>query len=214
MPSAGAGPPFLDGRAILVLHARVVGTRGQSLRSEQLGDAQRRALQRHVDDGRARRPRAHPLDQQVVALAGCDRRHQEREVGAVGAGRDGIGARDAEPGADVVDDGGRRRRGEGEHPGGAQLARALRELEVVGTEVVTPLRDAVRLVDGEERDLHARELGHEALVVEALGRHVEQAELAAAQSLGDVAHLREREARVDARRRNAERRRARRSDPS
>ena len=95
-----------------------------------------------------------------------------------------------------------------------ELARALRELEVVGTEVVAPLRDAVRLVDGEQRDLHARELGHEALVVEALGRDVEQAQLAPAQSVGDVAHLREREARVDARRGNAELARARRSDPS
>jgi hypothetical protein len=62
----------------------------------------------------------------------------------------------------------------------------------------------VRLVHGEQRDLHARELGHEALVVEALGCDVEQAELAPPQSLRDVAHLREREARVDARRRNAE----------
>ena len=64
----------------------------------------------------------------------------------------------------------------------------------------------MRLVDGEERDLHARQLSDEALVVEALGRHVEQAELAAAQSLRDVAQLVEREARVDARRRHAERR--------
>ena len=38
---------------------------------------------------------------------------------------------------------------------GAELARALRELEVVGPEVVAPFGDAVRLVDGEERDLQA-----------------------------------------------------------
>ena len=37
------------------------------------------------------------------------------------------------------------------------------------------------LVDREERDLDAGELGDEALVVEALGRDVEQAELAPAQ---------------------------------
>ena len=62
------------------------------------------------------------------------------------------------------------------------------------------------LVDCEERDLHARELRHEALVVEALRRHVEQAELAPAQPLRHVPHLVQREARVDTRGRDAERR--------
>ena len=52
---------------------------------------------------------------------------------------------------------------------------------------------------------HARELGHEALVVEALGSDVEQAQIAAAEAVGDVAQLVEREARVDARGRHAER---------
>ena len=51
---------------------------------------------------------------------------------------------------------------------------ALGELEVVGPEVVAPLGDAVRLVDGEQRDPRARELGEEALVVEALRRDVEE----------------------------------------
>ena len=94
---------------------------------------------------------------------------------------------DAEAGADVVDDRGRRRRRQRQHARGAELARPLRELEVVGAEVVAPFRDAVRLVDREERDLDARELRDEALVVEALRRDVEQAQLAAAQPLGDVA---------------------------
>jgi hypothetical protein len=41
----------------------------------------------------------------------------------------------------------------------------------------------VRLVDGEERDRRAFELGEETLVVEALGRDVEQLEAALAQAV-------------------------------
>ena len=45
------------------------------------------------------------------------------------------------------------------------------EAQVVGPEVVAPLAQAVRLVDGEERDLAPCERGAEARVAEALRRH-------------------------------------------
>ena len=49
---------------------------------------------------------------------------------------------------------------------------------VLRTEVVTPLRDAVGLVDGIERDLDLAQEGHVVLLGERLGREIEQLGLA------------------------------------
>src|SRR4029078_678690 len=80
------------------------------------------------------------------------------------------------------------------------LACARRELQIVGPEVVAPLRDAVRLVDREQRDLRRTELRQEALVVEVLGRDVQQLEGPVAQAARDGPHLVRGEARVEPRR--------------
>jgi hypothetical protein len=55
----------------------------------------------------------------------------------------------------------------------------LGEPHVLGPEVVAPLRHAVRLVDREQRDRRAREHAPEAVQRRALGRDVEELELAA-----------------------------------
>ena len=72
----------------------------------------------------------------------------------------------------------RGRRRQRQHRGGAQLGQALAEHAVLGAEVVAPLRDAVGLVDGDERRRalreHLREAGHP----EALGREEQEVELA------------------------------------
>ena len=81
-----------------------------------------------------------------------------------------------------------------------ELARPLGQLQVVGPEVVAPLGDAVRLVDGEQRDASARELCEEALVVEALRRDVEKLQRAGAEPIEDLALLGGVEARVEPRR--------------
>ncbi len=99
---------------------------------------------------------------------------EKRQVRAVEAGDDRVRRLDAESRRNVGDDRRRGGRGERQHALGAEFARPLGQLQVVGAEVVAPLGDAVRLVDGEERDPRARELREEALVVEALRRHVEQ----------------------------------------
>ena len=57
------------------------------------------------------------------------------------------------------------------------VARGVGEAEVVGPEVVPPLRDAVRLVDHEQADAHLAHALEEAGRGEALGRHVEQAQV-------------------------------------
>ena len=61
-------PPLLHLDAIVGGHARVVGPRRQAGRGEELRDALGRSLERHVDDRRARRALAQPVDQQLVAL--------------------------------------------------------------------------------------------------------------------------------------------------
>ena len=56
------------------------------------GDALRRPLQGDVDDRRAGRALAQPLGSSRVALAGRDRRRQQRQVGPVEAGDDRVGS--------------------------------------------------------------------------------------------------------------------------
>ena len=62
---------------------------------------------------------------------------------------------------------------------------------------MAPFRDAVRLVNCEQRDLRLAELREEALVVEAFRRDVQQLEAPVAESVGDGAHLIRVEARVE-----------------
>ena len=142
-------------------------------------------------------PLSQPLDERRVALGGRDRRRQQRQVRPVEAGDDDIRLLDAEPGPDVGDDGRCRGGGQREHALGCQVAGALGQLEVVGPEVVPPLGDAVRLVDREQRDPRPLELGEEALVVEALGRDVQEPQRALAEPLVDRALLRRVDARVE-----------------
>ncbi len=66
----------------------------------------------------------------------------------------------------------------------------LAELQVLRSEVVTPLRHAVRLVDGDERDRELVEQRQAALGEQALRRHVQEVELAAARAALDGLHLR------------------------
>ncbi len=70
------------------------------------------------------------------------------------------------------------------------------EQQVVRPEVVAPLRDAVRLVDGEERDARLVEQLEAARRAEPLGRHVQQVELAREQLALDGAGRRGIERRV------------------
>ena len=96
-PVRRARPPLLHADALLGAHAGVVGAGGEAGLGEQLGDAHGRSLQRHVDDRRAGRTLAQPLEQQPVALAGGDRRQQQRQIRPVEAGHDRVRLLDPEP---------------------------------------------------------------------------------------------------------------------
>ena len=62
-----------------------------------------------------------------------------------------------------------------------------RQAQVFRAEIVAPLRDAVGLVDGEQRDVAAFQQLQAAVGQQALGRHVQQVQLAGQESLLDVA---------------------------
>ena len=66
---------------------------------------------------------------------------------------------------------------------GAEVARGVGQAEVVGPEVVPPLGDAVGLVDHEQADARLAHPLDEPGRGEALGRHVEQAQLAGGRPL-------------------------------
>ena len=132
-----------------------------------------------VDD---RRPRAvlRQRGGQPRALVGraAAGHHGEGEVGAIEAGGDAHRLAQPQARDDVGGDLRRRGGGRGDERLRAQPARRVGEAEVVGAEVVAPLRDAVRLVDDEQPDAgRAQRLG-EARRGEALRRDVEQAHLA------------------------------------
>src|SRR5205823_13501101 len=72
------------------------------------------------------------------------------------------------------------------------------ELDVLRAEIVPPLRHAVRLVDGEKRELRALEQAQEARRRQALRRYVEQVEPAREQLALDLRRLFGGERRVEA----------------
>ena len=90
-----------------------------------------------------------------------------------------------------------RRRRQGDAGNGGEPFGEDPEAEVVAAEVVTPLRDAVRLVDREERDVRTLEQLHRPRQHEALGGEVEELELAVEEAAFDVLGLVEVEGRVE-----------------
>src|SRR5690348_2787880 len=102
------------------------------------------------------------------------------DVGPVEAGDEYLELKQVEPldhllaGGDIR---GRRERNARHAP---IAVRQHRELQVFRPEVVSPLRDAVRLVDGEERHGATVEKGQAALREQSLRRDVEQVELTGA----------------------------------
>ena len=123
-------------------------------------------------------------------------RHAVADVGAVEAAEEGARIVQAEPRCDLAP--GRRIGGRGQRDPG-HLGPALAqdgELQILRAEVVAPLRDAVRLVDREQRERELVEPGEETVAEEPLGRDVEQVDRAGRGPRADPALLLGREAGV------------------
>src|SRR6185437_3192431 len=134
---------------------------------------------RRVDDRQAL-VHAQQMDERVV-LVGVSAGWHYRigEIRAVEPGDDRRRRVKLELGDDVLADVRRRRGGERDRRRPTERFAHLRDTQITRPEIVAPLADAVRLVDGEQRDAGVAEpLGGRARV-EAFGRDVEQLDVAA-----------------------------------
>ena len=166
--------------ADLRLQSGMVGQRGAAACRQLFGDALGLVAAGCIDDARPRLLRSQGLELGGNAVT---RAHVVADVGSVEAGdhepvlRDSELAQDVSAGAMVS---GRRQR----EPWnvGIVVEQAL-ELAVVGAEIMAPLADAMRLVDGNQREIDAPDQPPERVARRSFGCDVEQVELAAAQPL-------------------------------
>ena len=175
-----AGEGVLDADAVLFWHAGVVASAADAAALEGFGEGLDALAGGTVDDGGGFP--AEGLEQlgdvlELLLLA-ANADGVEAQVGTVEAGDAHVRLVQAEALDDVVADERVGGGGEGDDGGIAEAGAGGAEVAVAGAEVVAPLGDAVRLVDREEGDIDAAEPRDEATVGEALGRDVEEAEIA------------------------------------
>ena len=156
-----------------------------------------RLLQRHVDDSRSCRLVAQDRKQRAIPFTGADHGGTQGQVGPVERRAYRVVGLDVEAGADIVKHLRRRRGGECQHALGVVQLRVTGQLQVIGSEVVPPLRDAVRFVDGEQADGYAVYGLAKALVVEPFRRHVEQPHRPGAYTIHHLAILLQAQARIE-----------------
>ncbi len=172
-----AQEPRLVRRTGARVQAGVVGHRLDAVAREELGGLLDRVAREAVHDARV--PGVLLAQEAQKLLLGVGLRHDPvLDVGAVEAGHEVPRRRHVQPLGDLAVGGvgGRRRERQARHVRPALAEQ--RQGEVVGPEVVAPLGDAVRLVDGEEGDLAAGEQVEGAVQAQPLGRQVQQVQLA------------------------------------
>ncbi len=169
-------------RARAAVHPGVVGERRLAERlAQRAGELLAGATSPGVHDRRQRvglRQRGREALLLVAAAAARD--HGEAEVRAVKARRDPDGVAQPQPADDVVGDPRRRGRGQRDRRARPDARRGIRKREVVGAEIMAPLRDAMGLIDHEQADAQLGDCLRERRRAEALGRDVQQTYLATA----------------------------------
>ena len=188
----------LDAPPLVRRQAGVIGGGVDAVGAELVGDFFRALARQAVDDARLALVDGEELQQLVQRLALLD--DGVADVGPVEAGDVDGGVGEPEPDAHVVARLGVGGGGAGHDGDAGEQAAQLPELDVLGPEVVAPLADAVRLVDGEQGDAGraggaARRVGQtaetleEALGHERLGGDVQEVELAGVQGAQHAARL-------------------------
>ncbi len=173
---------LLHRRAFVAGHAGVVVLGAPSERAQRLRDQLGVPARSGVDDrgAAAGAGLAEPLlhlgrDALVLRLGPAHFLDGEPQVAARESAQHLAGVRHVQPLDDLAAHGGCGRRRAGDEPLRLQPLDEIAELEVVGPEVVAPVADAVRLIDGEQRDRQARQhLIDEPIGGEALRRDVQQ----------------------------------------
>ena len=149
-----AHEPVLAGGPIGGLHPAMVGGHLEASGAQARGQVVECPDRRHVDDSAALGPPqeiGHLLLPLLLVIGGG---HREMEVGPIEPGMDDPGVGDVQLFENIFDHLLGRRRGEGEHGRPAKLVDDRAQALVLGTEVMPPLADAMRLVDDEEVEWH------------------------------------------------------------
>ncbi|MNK83643.1 hypothetical protein D3C87_1034630 [compost metagenome] len=157
-----------------VIHAGVVGSGGNPLGGQVFGDGFDGFSGGRVDDAGP----LHVCDNlaHLGELGGFAARRADHvaQVRPVEAGDEDRRVLEAQLLDDVLADFRSGGRGGREHRGPPQEGEGIPEAQVVGPEVVAPLGETVRLVDGQARNRHPLERGDERAVAEALGGDVDE----------------------------------------
>jgi hypothetical protein len=154
----------------------------QALAAQEVGGLLHPAPRQTIDDARiAGVLLAQEAQQLATRLVLLD--HAIPDVGPIKAGDELLGLRQTETFDDLlagqaIGGGGE---GDARDPGPALMQQV--ELDVLGPEVVPPLRDAVGLVDGKEGDAALVQQGQKAFAEQPLRGYVQQVELAGHQAL-------------------------------
>ena len=111
------------------------------------------------------------------------RPHRQKEVGAIERAHEDLGPADEQLVGDFRPGRSVRRRGHGDRLDAMEGFHDLTQAQIFGAEVVAPLRDAVRLVDGEKIDRGPPQGGDDVVAQQPFGRNIEQPERAVVEAL-------------------------------
>ena len=159
-------------RALRVREARVIRTRADAIRDEPLGKPLGGLAAEAINDPALLPPLAHKFDD--LRICSVFRQHAIREVGPVEARDENCGVAHVELAHDVIAHALGGRRGERHERHAGEVRAQVGNLPVFGPEIVAPFRDAVRLVNRDERDFPLAQFFQKRRHHEPLGRDVEQ----------------------------------------
>jgi hypothetical protein len=140
---------ILHGLAHFSVHAGMIRLDREAGFRQRSRDCLRGFLERHINNRGAGGPRFQPCDQNAQPVARGARGRSQMEIGAIKPGVHMSFGHDLEFATNVFRDRRSRRGRQGEHSADLELPRITRELEVIGAKIMSPLGDAVRLVDHE-----------------------------------------------------------------
>lgn len=163
--------------SLLVLEPRVVCHRGEPPRGQGGGGALHRLACSSIHDAGLAGVPADEVQHLLIRISHL-RGHPVEDLRPVEAGPNDERAAQAEKPYDVVLDRPGRRGREGSHGHAGELLAQQPERPVVRAELVTPFRDAVRLVHRDKRDSEPGESGAEAGKRQPLGRSVQESDTA------------------------------------
>ena len=182
---------------VRIVQAGVVRERRYASALERLRHLLDIAARCGIDDGHARVLAQHADERGILVRVRLGGDHVVAQVGAVEARDDGVGVLEPELPRDVGADVRGGRGGERHHGRPAQAFAHLGDAQIAGPEVMAPLADAMRLIDGEERHADILQPLCRAAEVEALGGHVQHLHLAPRHAAHALRHFAGRQRAVD-----------------